>query len=117
MNVLLIGSGGREHALAWKMAQSKKLDKLFIAPGNAGTANVGINVSIKTTDFENLGKFCLDNNVKMVIVGPEEPLVKGITDYFQSTPSLKDISIIALPGVASTESIIQSLDLVLNIQE
>ncbi len=102
MNVLLIGSGGREHALAWKMAQSKKLDKLFIAPGNAGTANVGINVSIKTTDFENLGKFCLDNNVKMVIVGPEEPLVKGITDYFQSTPSLKDISIIGPAKLGAT---------------
>lgn len=102
MNVLLIGSGGREHALAWKMAQSKKLDKLFIAPGNAGTAKVGINVSIKTTDFENLGKFCLDNNVKMVIVGPEEPLVKGITDYFQSTPSLKEISIIGPAKLGAT---------------
>ncbi len=102
MNVLLIGSGGREHALAWKMAQSKKLDKLFIAPGNAGTAHVGINVNIKTTDFENLGKFCLDNNVKMVIVGPEEPLVKGITDYFLSTPSLKEISIIGPAKLGAT---------------
>jgi phosphoribosylamine--glycine ligase len=102
MNVLLIGSGGREHALAWKMAQSKKLDKLFIAPGNAGTAHVGINVSIKTTDFENLGKFCLNNNVKMVIVGPEEPLVKGITDYFQSSPSLKEISIIGPAKLGAT---------------
>lgn len=102
MNVLLIGSGGREHALAWKMAQSKKLDKLFIAPGNAGTAHVGINVNIKTTDFENLGKFCLENHVSMVIVGPEEPLVKGITDYFLSTPSLKEISIIGPAKLGAT---------------
>lgn len=102
MNVLLIGSGGREHALAWKMAQSKKLDKLFIAPGNAGTAHVGINVNIKTTDFENLGKFCLENHVSMVIVGPEEPLVKGITDYFLSTPSLKEILIIGPAKLGAT---------------
>lgn len=102
MNVLLIGSGGREHALAWKMAQSKKLDKLFIAPGNAGTAHVGINVNIKTTDFENLGKFCLENHVSMVIVGPEEPLVKGITDYFLSAPSLKEISIIGPAKLGAT---------------
>jgi phosphoribosylamine--glycine ligase len=102
MNVLLIGSGGREHALAWKMTQSKKLDKLYIAPGNAGTANVGINVNIKTTDFDNLGKFCIDNNISMVIVGPEEPLVKGITDYFQTTPSLKGISIIGPAKLGAT---------------
>lgn len=102
MNVLLIGSGGREHALAWKMAQSKKLDKLFIAPGNAGTASVGINVNIKATDFENLGKLCLDNNISMVVVGPEEPLVKGITDYFLGTPSLKDISIIGPARLGAT---------------
>lgn len=94
MNILLIGSGGREHALALKISESKHLDKLFIAPGNAGTASVGINVNIKATDFESLGKFSLDNEVKMVIVGPEEPLVKGITNYFQATPALQSIAVI-----------------------
>lgn len=94
MIVLLIGSGGREHAIAWKMAQSKHLEKLFIAPGNAGTASSGINVPIKVTDFESLGKFCLENKVDMVVVGPEEPLVKGITNYFESQPSLSNIAVI-----------------------
>ncbi len=97
MNVLLIGSGGREHALAWKMAQSKYLDKLFIAPGNAGTSQVGINVNIKTTDFSGLGNFCLENKIEMLVVGPEEPLVKGITNYFNSNSHLKHISVIG-PG-------------------
>ena len=94
MNVLLVGSGGREHALAWKMTQSPKLEKLFIAPGNAGTAQVGVNVNIKATDFEALGNFCVENNVSMLIVGPEEPLVKGICNYFKSTPKLTHISVI-----------------------
>jgi phosphoribosylamine--glycine ligase len=97
MNVLLIGSGGREHALAWKMAQSKKLDQLFIAPGNAGTAAAGTNVNIKVNDFPALGKFCMENHIQMVVVGPEEPLVKGITNFFESEPALKDIPVIG-PG-------------------
>ena len=78
MNILLLGSGGRENALAWKIKQSKKVEKLFIAPGNAGTALVGENVDISATDFEALKQFVLANNVNMVVVGPEDPLVKGV---------------------------------------
>lgn len=94
MNILLIGSGGREHAIAWKLKQSSILDKLYIAPGNAGTKNIGINVDIKINDFETLGKFALEKNINMLIVGPEEPLVKGIHDYFKSDESLKHINVI-----------------------
>jgi phosphoribosylamine--glycine ligase len=94
MNILLIGGGGREHALAWKMVQSKKLDRLYIAPGNAGTAAIGQNVDIQVNDFEGLGKFSIDYNIDMVVVGPEDPLVKGIHDYFLNTPELKNIAVI-----------------------
>ena len=94
MNILLLGSGGREHALAWKIAQSPKTDTLFIAPGNAGTATVGTNVALKETDFESIGKFVIDNNVQMVVVGPEVPLVEGIVDYFKATPALSAIPVI-----------------------
>lgn len=94
MNVLLLGSGGREHALAWKLAQSEKLTTLFIAPGNAGTATCGTNVNISETDFEGIKKFVLNSAVQMVIVGPETPLVKGIHDYFLADPSLKNIPVI-----------------------
>lgn len=76
MKILLLGSGGREHALAWKIVQSDKCEKLFIAPGNAGTAAVGENVAIKADDFEALKQFCVENNIDMVVVGPEDPLVK-----------------------------------------
>lgn len=94
MNILLLGSGGREHALAWKISQSKKTDKLFIAPGNAGTASVGQNVPLKELDFDGIAKFALENNVKMIVVGPEVPLVEGIADYFSSQPQFKDIAVI-----------------------
>ena len=94
MNILLLGSGGREHALAWKIAQSSKVDKLFIAPGNAGTLNVGTNVNIKADDFKALGEFAKDNEIKMVVVGQEDPLVKGIYDYFKTDQKLKDIIVI-----------------------
>lgn len=94
MNILLIGSGGREHAIAWKLSQSKKLDKLFIAPGNAGTAQLGENIDISPNDFENIGRLCLEKNIAMVIVGPEEPLVKGIRDFFDGNPLLTGISLI-----------------------
>ena len=94
MNILLLGSGGREHALAWKISQSKKIDKLFIAPGNAGTASVGQNVPLKELDFDGIAKFALDNDVKMIVVGPEVPLVEGIADYFSSQPQFKDIAVI-----------------------
>ena len=86
MKILLLGSGGREHALAWKIAQSPKVEKLYIAPGNAGTTAVGENVNIKATDFEAI--------IQMIVVGPEDPLVKGIYDYFQNRPELKHIAVI-----------------------
>jgi len=94
MNILLLGSGGREHALAWKIAQSPKTGKLFIAPGNAGTAQVGINVPIKTTDFESLRQFVMANEIQMVVVGPEDPLVGGIYDFFKNDPESKNIPVI-----------------------
>lgn len=94
MNILLLGSGGREHALAWKISQSAKVDNLFIAPGNAGTSEVGTNVAIKADDFEGIARFALDNKVDMLVVGPEDPLVKGIYDYFQTTPELSHIAVI-----------------------
>jgi phosphoribosylamine--glycine ligase len=97
MNILLLGSGGREHALAWKIAQSNKCDILYIAPGNAGTDGVGgkgKNVNIKADDFETIKSFVLENNVKMVVVGPEDPLVKGIYDDFKSDARTKDIPVI-----------------------
>ncbi len=94
MKILLLGSGGREHALAWKIAQSPLLDKLYIAPGNAGTANAGENVAIKADDFDAIKAFCLDKNIDMVVVGPEDPLVKGIYDYFQNDAQLRNIPVI-----------------------
>ncbi len=88
MNVLILGSGGREHALAWKISQSRLLDKLFIAPGNAGTQALGQNVTLQVNDFEAIGNFCLENKIEMVVVGPEEPLVRGIKDYFTGAGNL-----------------------------
>ena len=83
MKVLLLGSGGREHALAWKIAQSPKIEKLYIAPGNAGTSAVGENVDIKATDFPALKAFALEHKIDMIVVGPEDPLVQGIFDCFK----------------------------------
>lgn len=94
MKILLLGSGGREHALAWKIAQSPKVSQLFIAPGNAGTMQVGKNVDVKADDFDGIAQFVLDYEVDMVVVGPEDPLVKGIYDYFQRHDLLKDIPVI-----------------------
>lgn len=94
MNILLLGSGGREHALAWKIAQSPKVKKLFIAPGNAGTALVGENVSLNATDFPSIKKFVLENQVNMVVVGPEDPLVKGVYDFFKNDSELSNIPVI-----------------------
>lgn len=94
MKLLLLGSGGREHALAWKIAQSSKIEKLYIAPGNAGTALVGENVNIKADDFAGIRQFVLDNQVDMVVVGPEDPLVKGVYDFFKNDESLKNIPVI-----------------------
>lgn len=94
MKLLLLGNGGREHALAWKIAQSPKVEKLYIAPGNAGTAQTGENVAINTDDFNAIGKFVIDNAIDMVVVGPEAPLVKGIYDYFKNSPELSNIPVI-----------------------
>lgn len=94
MNILILGSGGREHAFAWKLSQSKKIGKLFIAPGNAGTADCGTNVNISATDFEAVKKLVLENNISMVVVGPEDPLVKGIHDFFLADAQLKNIPVI-----------------------
>ena len=94
MKILLLGSGGREHALAWKIAQSQKIEKLFIAPGNAGTASMGENVPLKADDFEGIKTFVLANAVDMVVVGPEDPLVKGVYDFFKQDAQLKDIPVI-----------------------
>src|SRR4030042_1526983 len=94
MNILLLGSGGREHALAWKISQSPKLTKLFIAPGNAGTSLSGINVNISANDFISIGNFVLQNHIDMVVVGPEDPLVKGIVDYFAQNNQLNKIPVI-----------------------
>jgi phosphoribosylamine--glycine ligase len=94
MNILLLGSGGRESAFAWKISQSPKCDNLFIAPGNAGTGQYGTNVNLKVTDFESIKAFALANSINMVLVGPEEPLVKGIHDFFLADEQLKNIPVV-----------------------
>jgi phosphoribosylamine--glycine ligase len=94
MNVLILGSGGREHAFAWKIAKSSHCNKLFIAPGNAGTGDVGTNVNININDFETIKQFVLAQEVELVLVGPEDPLVNGIYDFFHQDLELKGIALI-----------------------
>ena len=94
MNILLLGSGGREHALAWKMLQSNLCSKLFVAPGNAGTDQIATNVKIDITDFEQIKAFVISENIEMVVVGPEDPLVNGIFDFFQNDKVLQNIAVI-----------------------
>ena len=94
MKLLLLGSGGREHALAWKIAQSPKIEKLYIAPGNAGTNDIGENVTIKADDFAAIKAFVIANGIDLVVVGPEDPLVKGIYDYFKEDETLKNVPVI-----------------------
>lgn len=94
MNILLLGSGGREHALAWKLSQSRQCDQLFIAPGNAGTGLIGTNVALKVTDFNAIKEFVAEKQINMVVVGPEEPLVKGIVDEFANDELMKDVMLI-----------------------
>lgn len=95
MNILLLGSGGREHALAWKLSQSKLISKLFIAPGNPGTALHGVNLSdLSTTDFSRIDKLCTEHDIKLIVVGPEDPLVKGVYDYFTTGPANNKIPVI-----------------------
>lgn len=102
MKVLLLGSGGREHAIAWKIAQSSELEQLFIAPGNAGTKTIGTNVPIKTTDFEAIKAFVLENQVNLVVVGPEDPLVEGIYDFFVGDEQLNKVGVIG-PSKAAAQ--------------
>ncbi len=94
MNILILGSGGREHALSWKIAQSPLLSNLFIAPGNAGTSEVGKNIDLSVTDFESIAEFCIKNSIEILVVGPEVPLVEGIHDFFESNSETKDIHVI-----------------------
>lgn len=94
MNILLLGSGGREHTFAWKIKQSPLCESLFVAPGNAGTQPLGQNVALQLDDFAAIGQFCLQEQIEMVVVGPEAPLVAGITDYFLATPALQGIQVV-----------------------
>lgn len=94
MNILLLGSGGRECAIAWKLAQSQRIGQLFIAPGNAGTAAIGQNVNMSATDFNAIAHFAVEHDIQMVVVGPEDPLVRGIYDYFKNTPAISHIPVI-----------------------
>lgn len=94
MNILIIGAGGREHAFAWKIKQSPSCHRLFVAPGNAGTSSLAVNVNIGVSDFEALGRFSLDNKIQLIVVGPEVPLVEGIVDYFKGISELKHILIV-----------------------
>ncbi len=102
MKILILGSGGREHAFAWKISQSTLCSQLFIAPGNAGTAQLGENIDIDINDFEAVKKVCLSKEIEMVVVGPEEPLVKGIYDFFKADKKLEKI-IITGPSKAGAE--------------
>ena len=102
MNILLLGSGGREHAFAWKMVQSSLCDTLFMAPGNAGTAEIATNVAIAVTDFEAIKALVIKENIEMVVVGPEDPLVKGIYDFFLNDESLKNIPVIGPSKIGAT---------------
>ncbi|WP_116771615.1 phosphoribosylamine--glycine ligase [Maribacter litoralis] len=102
MNILILGSGGREHTFAWKLAQSKKLSKLFVAPGNAGTDNIATNVPIGVNDFQEIKKLVLKENIQLVVVGPEDPLVNGIHDFFLADAEIKNIAVIGPEKLAAT---------------
>lgn len=102
MNILILGSGGREHAFAWKIAQSPLCDNLFVAPGNAGTAEIATNLSVSYNDFDGIAKAVLENNIELVIVGPEEPLVNGVVDYFETRDDLSKVKIIG-PNAAGAQ--------------
>jgi phosphoribosylamine---glycine ligase len=102
MNILLLGSGGREHAFAWKIVQSTQCSNLYVAPGNAGTAEIAQNIPLSVTDFQGIHKFILDHTIDMVVVGPEEPLVKGLVDFLQSKPDTKDLPIVGPTQLGAT---------------
>lgn len=97
MNILVLGSGGREHAFSWKIAQSANCENLYIAPGNAGTASLGTNVSLNVNDFEGIGQFVQQNQIDLVVVGPEDPLVNGIKDYFETDVNLAKVGVVGPP--------------------
>lgn len=101
MKILLLGSGGREHALAWKIIQSPQCEELFIAPGNPGTALCGQNINIRATDFALLATFTLEQRIDMIVVGPEDPLVEGVVDYFATYPGLESIPVIGPSKIAA----------------
>ena len=94
MNILVLGSGGREHTFAYQLAKSSRCKNLFVAPGNAGTAAIATNINLSVTDFEAIKQCVVNNNINMVVVGPEDPLVQGIVDYFAATPGLQKVQII-----------------------
>jgi len=102
MKILLLGAGGREHALAWKISESPLCSQLYIAPGNAGTALCGENIALSLNDFEAIGDFVKSQNLEMVVVGPEEPLVKGIVDYFSDKPGLKEVMFVGPPAAGAS---------------
>ena len=102
MNVLVLGSGGREHTFAWKIAQSPLCDHLFVAPGNSGTASIATNIEVSVSDFEGIKAVVLAHNIKMVVVGPEDPLVNGIHDYFLNDSELKSVAVIGPQKIAAT---------------
>ncbi|MEP5548108.1 phosphoribosylamine--glycine ligase, partial [Maribacter dokdonensis] len=102
MNILILGSGGREHTFAWKIAQSEKVSKLFVAPGNAGTNKIATNVPIGVNDFEEIKTLVLKENIQLVVVGPEDPLVNGIHDFFLDDNELKNIAVIGPEKLAAT---------------
>ena len=97
MNILVLGSGGREHAFSWKITQSANCKNLYIAPGNAGTASLGTNVNLDVNDFDGIGQFVQQNQIDLVVVGPEEPLVNGIKDYFEADATLSKIGVVGPP--------------------
>ncbi len=101
MNILLLGGGGREHALAWKINQSAHCEKLFVSPGNAGTQAIATNLNFKDDDFESIKSACIENRINMVVVGPETPLVKGIVDFFEQDILLNKIAIIGPNKIAA----------------
>ena len=102
MNILILGSGGREHTFAWKLAQSNNLSKLFVAPGNAGTEKIATNIPIGVNDFDAIKKLVLKENIELVFVGPEDPLVNGIHDFFLNDQELKTIAVIGPEKLAAT---------------
>lgn len=102
MNIFILGSGGREHAMAWKLAQSKQLTQLYVAPGNAGTAKLGVNIPIGVNEFDKIKEVVLDKNIDLVLVGPEDPLVNGVHDFFLGDAQLKDIPVIGPQKAAAT---------------